>query len=92
MLKGVNKTVIEINCTDHGYFERAILFIKPEQGHTSQKRLNAEAEKYIDFLGQGIKISNFPTAKKNKNYRTVFLISGMLFALVGGLALILNIL
>ena len=94
MLKGVNKTVIEINCTDHGYFERAILFINPEQGHTSQKRLYAEAEKYIDLLGSDIEKLDFPVLKKtkNKNYKTLFLLSGMIFALVGGLFLVFNIL
>lgn len=55
MLKGVNKSVIEINCTDSGYFERAILFVNPEQSHVSQKRLHAEAAKYIDIIRASIR-------------------------------------
>ena len=50
MVKGVNKTVIEISCTDNGYFERAILFVNPEQSHISQKRLYSEAKRYIDSI------------------------------------------
>ncbi len=50
MLKGVNKSVIEISCTDSGYFERAILFVKPEQSFVSAKRLQGEAKKYIDLI------------------------------------------
>ena len=49
MLKGVNKSVIEIRCTDSGYFEKAILFVNPEHSHISQKRLRSEAEKYVTW-------------------------------------------
>ena len=31
MLKGVNKSVVEINNTDNEYIEKAILFIKPDK-------------------------------------------------------------
>ena len=98
MLKGVNKTVIEINCTDHGYFERAILFINPEQSHTSQKRLYADAEKYIDLISLGIKntdlhsIHERKSVFKDKKVRMLILLSVTLFAAVGGLFLVLNIL
>lgn len=30
MIKGVNKKVIEINRTDSAYFERAVLYLKPD--------------------------------------------------------------
>ncbi len=53
MVKGVNKTVIEISCTDNGYFERAILFVNPEQSHVSQKRLLSESQKYVELLRSG---------------------------------------
>ncbi len=94
MLKGVNKTVIEINCTDHGYFERAILFVNPEQSHTSQKRLYAEAEKYIDLLSSDVGNTDFLSSgkAKNKNIKLLIVLSAMLFVAFGGLVLVLNIL
>lgn len=94
MLKGVNKTVIEINCTDHGYFERAILFVNPEQSHTAQKRLYAEAEKYIDLLSCGLGNPEIlsPKKVKTKSFKLLILLSAMLFAVFGGLVLVLNIL
>ncbi len=54
MVKGVNKSVIEMNCTDNGYFERAILFVSPEYSHLSQKRISAEAEKFVAALDVGL--------------------------------------
>lgn len=98
MLKGVNKTVIEINCTDHGYFERAILFINPEQSHMSQKRLHAEAQKYIDLIGSDmnfIKVKTSEAEKKDsssKRIKLLVLLSAALFASLGILVLVLNIL
>ncbi len=50
MLKGVNKSVIEVSCPESGYFERAILFVRPEQSCMSSKRLQNEARRYIDLL------------------------------------------
>lgn len=94
MLKGVNKTVIEINCTDHGYFERAILFVNPEQSHTSQKRLYAEAEKYIDLLSSDVGNTDFLSSGKvkNKKIKLLIVLSAMLFVAFGGLVLVLNVL
>ena len=56
MVKGVNKSVIEINCTDNGYFERAILFVNPEYSYLSGKRITAEAEKFAKSLDESIVI------------------------------------
>lgn len=51
MLKGVNKSVIEINNTDNEYIERAILFIKPEKQDTHIAIINHKAKKYLNSLG-----------------------------------------
>ena len=75
MLKGVNKSVIEIRCTDSGYFEKAILFVNPEHSHISQKRLRSEAEKYVDMIKLGIKTEavpkKSPVKKKAKGRSTL---------------------
>ncbi len=65
MVKGVNKSVIEINCTDNGYFERAILFVNPEYSYLSSKRIAAEAEKFTLSLDESIIISEGEKNKKS---------------------------
>ncbi len=47
MVKGVNKTVIEINDTGSQMFERVVLFVSPQYGNISTKRLNSEARSLI---------------------------------------------
>ena len=64
MVKGVNKSVIEINCTDNGYFERAILFVNPEYSYLSHKRITAEAEKFAISLEEGILLKKQKSATK----------------------------
>lgn len=70
MVRGVNKTVIEILSTDSGYFERAILFVNPEHSHMSQKRLKSEAEKYVDMIKSDMTVgcvpSKVPKTKSSK--------------------------
>ena len=64
MVRGVNKSVIEINCTDNGYFERAILFVNPEYSYLSSKRITAEAEKFAKSLELCLTASKDNTDKK----------------------------
>ncbi len=52
MLKGVNKSVIEINNTDNDYIEKAILFVKPEKQDANISVINHKAKKYLDSLKQ----------------------------------------
>lgn len=52
MVKGVNKTVIEVNLTEHMLFERAILFVKPgaDAGGAS---LQKQADDYVALVELG---------------------------------------
>ncbi|MGN0654710.1 MAG: hypothetical protein ACI4KD_07325 [Oscillospiraceae bacterium] len=52
MLKGVNKRVIEINNPDGEYFERAILFVKPEKSETPPEKLSQLAKSYVDNVDE----------------------------------------
>ncbi|MBO5725887.1 MAG: hypothetical protein J6S00_02350 [Clostridia bacterium] len=47
MVKGVNKTVIEINDTGSAMFDKVVLFVSPQYGNISTKRLNGEAQNLI---------------------------------------------
>lgn len=46
-MRGVNKMVIEVKSPENEYFERAILFLKPESGGASQSELSSGAEKLL---------------------------------------------
>lgn len=48
MVKGTNRTVIEINDTGSNMFEKVIFFVTPEYGKMSGSKLKAEAQKLID--------------------------------------------
>lgn len=52
LLKGVNKRVIEINNPDGEYFERAILFVKPEKNETPPEKLSQLAKSYVDNVDE----------------------------------------
>ena len=43
MIKGVSKKIIEINNTDNIYFERAVLYIRPEMSDIPEGYLSREA-------------------------------------------------
>lgn len=52
-MKGVNKLIVEIKDTDSEYFDRAILFLKPEKLGTEQSRLNESAERLLERVRCG---------------------------------------
>ena len=54
MVKGVNKSVIEISQTGNKHFSKIILYISPEYSEVSSKKLTKEAFKYL----KDINISN----------------------------------
>ena len=50
MVRGVNKNVIEVNCTEHAVFERAILFVKPGCADAGARALQAQAGDYVSSM------------------------------------------
>lgn len=50
MVKGVNKSVIEINETGNKFFNKVILFVSPEYSDKSDKQLAGEASALIQRL------------------------------------------
>lgn len=47
MLKGVNKRVVEIKGKPDSYFEKAILFIRPNYSEESSLKISLAAEEYL---------------------------------------------
>ena len=52
MIKGVNKNVIEINRPDSAYFERAVLYLKPD---VKDVPLHAAQMETLDYFRSGQK-------------------------------------
>lgn len=48
MLKGVNKSIVEINDTGNMYFEKAVLYIRPEMRNVPERHIAREASEYIN--------------------------------------------
>lgn len=47
MLRGVNKQIIEINSTENDFFEKAILYVRPEKADTDGEELHKKAVKFL---------------------------------------------
>ena len=47
IIRGINKQVIEINDTQNEFFEKVILFVRPNYNEEKQKKIKNEAEKLI---------------------------------------------
>lgn len=46
-MRGVNKLIVEIKDTENEYFDRAILFLKPDKVMTDQAEINRNAQKLL---------------------------------------------
>lgn len=46
MVKGVNKTVIEVNNTGSRYFEKIVFYVTPQYGNLSAKQLKKAASTF----------------------------------------------
>ena len=47
MLKGVNRQIIEVSDTGNAYYERAILFVRPQYRDAQQALLEKQAKKLL---------------------------------------------
>lgn len=51
LVKGVNKNVIELGDTGNQYYDKAILFLKPEYADVQHDVLEKEAKKLLKQVG-----------------------------------------
>lgn len=51
MIKGVNKQIVEINCTKDDYIQKAILFVNPQKSSVSRDIINIKAQNYLVQTG-----------------------------------------
>ena len=62
MVKGVNKTVIEVNDTGSRLFEKIVFYVTPEYGTLSAKQLKKAASSFS---------FNFEDVKRKKTLRNI---------------------
>ncbi len=60
MIKGVNKKVIEINHPDSVYFERAVLYLRPEVAEVPMQQAEEETAYYFCQSAAGQNRSRLP--------------------------------
>ncbi len=69
MVKGVNKTVIEINDTGSKYFDRIVFYVNPDYSFISQNKLEGRA---IDYVSEGFDCGNYKSAKRAKKIKKLW--------------------
>ncbi|MBQ1928550.1 MAG: hypothetical protein II366_02175 [Clostridia bacterium] len=64
MVKGVNKNIIEVHDIENEYFDKAILFVKPEYALFDNEKLFKEARRYVKNADLNRKCGKKPPQKK----------------------------
>lgn len=88
MVKGVNKSVIEISDTGNKFFNKVILFVSPEYAEKSDKQLAGEAGALIKQLQSSSRESlRKAIIRERKRRRRIFL--GVSVSLIVVLSIVL---
>ncbi|MEG1886758.1 MAG: hypothetical protein RR177_01405 [Oscillospiraceae bacterium] len=83
MLKGVSKQIIEVNNTGNKYFEKALIFVRPQYLNASRSKLDDEAENYLRSLGPAtVKYNSGFLRKKYIKKHILRVIYSLAFAVV----------
>lgn len=90
MVKGVNRTVIEVNDTGSKVFEKIVLYVSPQYGNLSAKALKRAAGEI--YLG----INSYPKKKTLRQRmiikRRIFIASAVSFVVLSAIIITLLIL
>jgi len=72
VVKGVNKTVIEVNQTGNKFFEKIVLYVTPEYGNLSTGQLIKAAESLsFDFNRKNVRGNDRSFRKRYKKRRKI---------------------
>lgn len=88
MVKGVNRTVIEVNDTGNKYFNKVIFFVSPEYSSLPQTKLENRAKEYIGTLDRRA-LSVPRLRKKRANKKKGLLLSAIGAAVIAAITLII---
>ena len=76
MIRGINRSIIEVVETGSVYYERALLVIKPEFASAQHELLEREAKRLLCEMGA-------PSAIKSRNRRIKQFLFAALFTMLG---------
>ena len=89
MVKGVSKTIIEVNNTGSKLFEKIVFYVTPEYGNLSAKQLKRAAADF-SFNYDSTLSKNTPLRKRYKQKRKIrWMAVGCLSVLVLGIILLI---
>ena len=82
MVKGVNKTVIEVNETGSKLFEKIVFYVTPQYGNLSAKRLKKAAGEFTFSFDNSEKSKSLRSCIRAKRMKqaVLFVLSGILLA------------
>lgn len=83
MVRGVNKTVIEVNNTGSKIFDRVVFYVSPTYSNLSQKNLNKAIKSFTLGLDERVPRSRMTLRQRHILRRRV-----IIAVIVGGLSLI----
>lgn len=72
MLRGINKQIIEIKCTNDEYFEKILLFVKAEKSDSPRTVLQSQAANYCSAF-----TSVYGKRNSSKTVRTVLILAAL---------------
>ncbi len=80
VIKGVNKQIVEIKCTNNEYFERVLLFVNSRSNRFSEVSADALARQYIAELTDEFSENEEPKSASRGQY--IRLLSAAAFAVL----------
>lgn len=80
MVKGVNKTIIEINETGNKVFDRVLLFVNPDKAYSDTASLKREALDYVKGLSPDFNTGFLRQRIKRRKQKRLLI--GLLVALI----------
>ena len=89
MVKGVNKTVIEVNNTGSKMFEKIVLYVTPEYGNLSAKQLRRAASNLVLSFDEVKSYRSLRSREKKKKIITFSAIGLLTSAIIVTLLIIL---
>ena len=92
MLRGINRSIIEINETESKYFEKILIFVKSEFGTLSEDKLKKEANRLVSKMSaepMGLK-RNMPVRKRMaaRRRKRAMLVCSVLITIIAAIILI----
>ncbi|MBR4116772.1 MAG: hypothetical protein IKK65_01675 [Clostridia bacterium] len=85
MVKGVNKTIIEVNNTGSRYFEKIVFYVTPQYGNLSAKQLKRAASTFSFNFDNSLNSKPLRKIRRNRKITTVSLIASAVIAGIIGI-------